>query len=286
MVAIGLAVVVGIWWTVRPTPVVQLQDLAATLVLVGASLLADPVAAFLPAVVVSILIVFVGPRLLQRSSPGGASAEGAGIGSTEAAADVAPPRAVPEDVQRALRLNDRLAEWLTYAKTGLERYVAQNPDAGLKELRDEIDSAIEEVGERTRQMRARITATEPLTSHLPEILDWWEQHYGCEVSLRVTDPDARLSEPVEQELLTILLEAVDNAGRHAQAEQLSVRWEIIGDDGVLRIADDGVGFDTFATTGPGLDAMFRAADRIGRSMRIDSMPGSGTVIIVRATDRP
>ena len=88
------------------------------------------------------------------------------------------------------------------------------------------------------------------------------------LTLRITDPDSSLDPKIEQQLLTILQEAVENVGRHAVAERLDVRWEVKGSHGMLRITDDGAGFDIGSTDGRGLAAMARAARRAGAAFEI------------------
>jgi signal transduction histidine kinase len=116
------------------------------------------------------------------------------------------------------------------------------------------------------------------------MLEWWSDHYGGEVTLQITDPDDRLDPSAEQALLTILTEALDNVGRHAQADHLTVRWQVDDGAGELRITDDGIGFDPILTSGGGLQAMARAADRIGADLVVDSNPDDGTDITVRTAD--
>ena len=69
VVAIGLAILVAVWWTLRDEPVDRTQDLLATLVLAVAAVLAEPIAAFLPAILVSLAVSNFAPRLLEEPEP-------------------------------------------------------------------------------------------------------------------------------------------------------------------------------------------------------------------------
>ncbi|MFQ5558165.1 MAG: sensor histidine kinase [Acidimicrobiales bacterium] len=290
VVAVGLAVTVAVWWTLRAEPVDLYQDVGATLVLAVASVLTDPPLAFVPAIVVSLAVMVAG-----RSRPADPGP------SVDAATHVASALGVPtpaeqvrasavrihaEERQRAIKANERVGEWLTFVQAGLDRHLSRRPDRELAVLRDDVRDSIREIEERTRQARARITPSSPLSSHAGRLLEWWSDHYGADVTLQVPDPDARLDPSIEQGLLTILTEAIDNVGRHGEAEHLTVRWSVSEGTGSLRVADDGRGFDTRSTRGPGLDAMARAADRIEAEITVDSTPGSGTVVAVRVHDRP
>ena len=98
------------------------------------------------------------------------------------------------------------------------------------------------------------------------------------MTLRITDPESSLDPSIEQQLLTIFQEAVENVGRHADAEHLNVLWEVEGPRGTLRISDDGDGFDVGSTDGRGLAAMARAAKRAGAALEVDSTVGEGTTV--------
>jgi signal transduction histidine kinase len=290
VVAIGLAVLVAVWWTLRDEPIDRAQDLIATLVLAAAAVLAEPIAAFLPAILASLAISNFASPFLEGAEPTVdavshvARAMGEPTPAEEAAALI--ERTETEERRRAAKVTERLAEWLTFTKTGLDRHLSRRPDRQLAEMSDDLNDAIREVEERTRQLKGRITASAPLSTHAGRMLEWWSDHYGGEVTLQITDPEARLGQPAEQALLTILTEALDNVGRHAQADHLTVVWRVHGGAGELRISDDGIGFDPILASGGGLQAMARAADRVGADLVIDSNPDDGTAITVRTTDEP
>lgn len=298
VVAVGLGVAVAVWWTVRPRLVSTAQDVIGALVLVAADISGDRLGAFVPAVVVALVPILARRWLPElepvdaehseppvdietRLQPHTISAPSAGAPSERTeSSELGDPsdEAVAEERRRAGRLHDRVAEWLTYVQIGLDRQLSRKPDYPLAKLRDEVTESIREVEERSRQLRARVTPSAPLASHSGRLLEWWSHHYGSDVTLRITDPDASLDPAVEQQLLTILQEAVDNVGRHAEAEQLDVLWEVENERGVLRIADDGRGFDADAVDGRGLATMRRAAQRAGAGIDIDSRIGKGTTV--------
>ena len=291
--AIGIAVFVAVWWTLRDDVVDRTQDLAATLVLVVATLLGEPILAFLPAVLVSLAIVYFAPTVLVDDEPSVdavrhvARAMGEPVMAAEPEiVDDGELRLVEEERRRAARTVDRVAEWLVFAKTGLDRHLSRRTDPRLAELRDDLDAAIGETVERSRQLRARITPKAPLSVHVARMGEWWQQFYGAEVTVRITDPDDRLSARTEQALLTVLTEALDNAGRHADADHLTVEWRVADGRGELRVVDDGVGFDPERDAAGGIRAMQREAGRVEAVLRIRSSVGKGTTVVVLAADTP
>jgi signal transduction histidine kinase len=81
-------------------------------------------------------------------------------------------------------------------------------------------------------------------------------------------------------LLRVCQEALSNVRKHAKANAVQVRLRY-GDDAVrLEVADDGGGFDcATATGGYGLGGMRERVQQVGGTVRVDSAPGAGTVIL-------
>jgi len=86
---------------------------------------------------------------------------------------------------------------------------------------------------------------------------------------------ARFPSDVEIALFRIAQEAVNNALRHAQCEQIEVRLGCSRGRLVLRILDDGVGFDPEEAVGKGLGltSMHDRAQAVSGELRIASRPG-------------
>ena len=68
--AVGLGVLVAVWWTLRPQLVHVAQDVVAALILVGADVLSDRLGTFIPAVLIAVL-----PILGRRWLPDDAELE-------------------------------------------------------------------------------------------------------------------------------------------------------------------------------------------------------------------
>jgi signal transduction histidine kinase len=85
-------------------------------------------------------------------------------------------------------------------------------------------------------------------------------------------------------LLRISAEAVSNAVRHSQAGRVRVKLSPAGEHAVLRVEDDGVGFDPARAEacagGFGLASMRQRVAELDGEFRVLSVPGQGTVIQV------
>ncbi|HEX5567269.1 MAG TPA: GAF domain-containing sensor histidine kinase [Streptomyces sp.] len=86
----------------------------------------------------------------------------------------------------------------------------------------------------------------------------------------------------EEALLRVAQEALHNALRHSGAPHVTVALTRRGAATVLRVADDGCGFDPEAVrrTGRrlGLVSMRDRASGVGGTLRVESEPGRGTVV--------
>ena len=90
----------------------------------------------------------------------------------------------------------------------------------------------------------------------------------------------------DREILRIAQEALQNVLKHAQAQHVVVTLR--RDDGglLLEVEDDGVGFDPAApetrSRRLGLTSMEERARRLGGTLEIDSVPGTGTTVRLEA----
>lgn len=103
--------------------------------------------------------------------------------------------------------------------------------------------------------------------------------------------NVRFSHDVETAAYFTVTEAVSNVVKHANATQISIGLSMAGDNLVIDVSDDGVGFDTHRiSTGTGLSGLSDRLRALGGSLKVDSHPGVGTVVramvpAARAKDR-
>ena len=92
-----------------------------------------------------------------------------------------------------------------------------------------------------------------------------------------------LSRAEEDHLFRIAQEALSNTLRHAKATELELSFIERNNTAILRIQDNGVGFDLARdkTTSYGLQNIAERAVEIGCIYNIVSVPGEGTMIEVK-----
>lgn len=85
-------------------------------------------------------------------------------------------------------------------------------------------------------------------------------------------------------VVAILKESISNARRHSRADSIGVRIEWAEREFLLRVEDDGCGFDvdTVSTaTGSGLANLRHRAEKLGGELEIASTPEAGTELVLR-----
>jgi len=111
---------------------------------------------------------------------------------------------------------------------------------------------------------------------------------GTDIHLKVTAKGRvrPLPDTIEENLLRIAQEAMTNVIKHSQATTAEIEIDYGPKNVVLRIKDNGRGFELTQITGPneghfGLLGITERAKRLGAECAIQSEPGTGTVVTVR-----
>jgi len=114
------------------------------------------------------------------------------------------------------------------------------------------------------------------------------QARGINVSAEFEGADQRFQPEVEVTLFRVAQGLIGNILEHSGAENTSIRLECNDSECVLRIEDDGKGFDVSKLTqvdpsgrGAGLFTMKERVRLVGGNCHIESRPGRGTKVIVK-----
>jgi signal transduction histidine kinase len=98
------------------------------------------------------------------------------------------------------------------------------------------------------------------------------------VALDITT-DGRLPEAIEVAAYFVASEALANATKHAHASRVDLTFVQDGDGVLLSIRDNGVG-GADSGRGSGLVGLHDRVEALGGTIRIESPPGAGTLLIV------
>ncbi|WP_199509351.1 sensor histidine kinase [Nucisporomicrobium flavum] len=192
---------------------------------------------------------------------------------------------VLEDRERIARdLHDVVIQRLF--ATGMQLQGAA-PHALRPEAVKRINAAVDDLDATIRDIRRSIfeltaPAGSSLRRELGQVVDAATGTLGFRPVLDVTGPvDSAVPDDVVPELLAVVREALSNAARHAEAQNVRVSVRADGEEVVIRVEDDGVGTDPAAARG-GLVNMGERARDLGGVFEVTPATGGGTVVTWRA----
>jgi len=154
----------------------------------------------------------------------------------------------------------------------------------LEELRNMTRDAMIDMRMLVFELHPPRLEQEGLAAALQARLASVETRAGLQTEMRVKG-ERRLSLAVEEELYWIAQEALNNVVKHAQARNVTVHLQFGEKNVILEVRDDGVGFEpakSGQSGGIGLRSMEERAQRIRGRLEIESAPGQGTTVRVRA----
>jgi len=204
--------------------------------------------------------------------------------------------AVEEDARKKLArdLHDgptqsiaAIAMRLNYVRSLLE----ENPDAVPKEL-----ARIEEMARRTTKeirhmlftLRPLILETQGLRAALAQYIAKRAETDPLPIHLDAPEGvDEGLDKDRQGVIFYIIEEAISNARKHAEADNIWVRLRQEDDTFVAEVEDDGKGFDLDAVMEDyslrgslGMTNMFERTELIGGRLEIETAPGEGTRVVL------
>jgi signal transduction histidine kinase len=163
---------------------------------------------------------------------------------------------------------------------------ARKPDAG-EHVRRALATARENLLEARRlvwSMRPEALADGELAEALERTGVKVAARSSLSVRTTVTGSPRRLGPEIEVTLLRAAQEGLRNVERHAQATEAHVELVYSAEATILRVADDGRGFDPTKAGEPrpsggvGLVAMRERVEQLGGSLSVESAPGRGTTL--------
>ena len=152
----------------------------------------------------------------------------------------------------------------------------------LRELRQAALTALRELRHMIFELRPPELEKLGLVAALQARLASVENRAGLKTELHC-DGAGDLPLAVADGLYRIAHEAFANSVRHARASKIRLGLERLGDDVILEILDDGLGFDVDtgkSKGGLGLRGMEERAAKMGGTLSIQAGPGRGTLIRV------
>ena len=199
--------------------------------------------------------------------------------------------AVHDERERISReLHDGVIQALFSIGMGLESarvLLHTHPDraeARLDNAVDGIDGAIRELRNYIFRLRPQQAASMGLSRGLVELAREFEVNALVRPVLDVQSGiDARVPAAFVPDLLQIVRELLSNSAKHSSASEVTVTASVAGGEVLLRVTDNGVGFDvgTGAHVGRGLENVRERAEALDANLSIATEPGAGTQVELR-----
>ncbi|WP_026120765.1 GAF domain-containing sensor histidine kinase [Nocardiopsis potens] len=148
------------------------------------------------------------------------------------------------------------------------RHTIDDLDETIREIRSTVFALKTPPSRRDTSLRGRILAA----------AEGAARSLGCQPGVRLEGPiDASVPDPVAEQLLAVLGEALSNVARHARASEVHVSVDV--DDRVtLQVTDNGRGIEPGGRRS-GLRNLDERAAGLGGSFSAERAPGGGTVLL-------
>ncbi len=184
-------------------------------------------------------------------------------------------------------LHDDLGQQLTGLKLSLSWLGSRLKEGratavdDVNQMRQQLDSAIASVRRIAAELRPRVLDDLDFRAALSWQMQEFFQHSGIQIELDLQDADLVTDDTLATALFRIVQEALTNVVRHAHASKVLVGLHRAGGQLLLRISDNGSGYDsTVLARGIGLVSMREHCSAVGASFVVNSSPGAGTRIEV------
>jgi len=195
--------------------------------------------------------------------------------------------ATAEERRRVAReIHDGIAQELSYLGYFVDGLAAEargsNEDleTQLQQLRNEITRIVSELRMSIFDLRSEVDVHGGLGAALSEYVRTVGRQSGLTVHMSLAESANRLPADTEAELLRIAQEAITNARKHAEAENLWVSLTVDPPTAWLRVEDDGRGLGRARADSYGLQIMRERAKRLRTTVAVVPRDPHGTTVEV------
>ncbi len=156
----------------------------------------------------------------------------------------------------------------------------------LKEVRKVVTNASDDVRHLILALRTSASHDVEIRSLLLEYVESLQRQTNIEISLDVQSEKAtRFPLRVTLQLVRVIQEALYNVRKHAHASRVKVSFDIVGDEAVIGVTDNGIGFEVAHVYSHGqhfgIQVMKERITELGGNLEINSRPGKGTQVLAK-----
>jgi PAS domain S-box-containing protein len=190
-----------------------------------------------------------------------------------------------ERAQVSRELHDNVNQVLTTAKLYLDLCLddPQNSERLLKKSKDLINDSINEIRSLSKRLSAPTLGDIRLKESITELTDTLTATNQILISLDSTRiENLTIDQDLHLTIYRILQEHLTNILKHAEAQKVEILFDILDNELILKVMDDGRGFDMKKKSGGiGITNMTTRAESVNGTLIINSAPGFGCVLLAR-----
>ena len=186
-------------------------------------------------------------------------------------------------------LHDEVGQLLTGVLLHLDSSAGSAPEHRneIEEAKRAVRRALDEVRRISRELRPEMLEHLGLVSALTELSTSFGRVSGVRVARRFDTSLPKLDPETELAIYRIAQESLTNVARHSNASRVTITLEPGPDSIVLRIVDDGRGFDSATSEEHGgLRSMRERALLVGGALAIEQVPTGGVEVRLEVPASP
>ena len=192
-----------------------------------------------------------------------------------------------ERLRVARELHDELAQWLTALKMDVSWLSSRLPRDQVplvektEKMKGLVDTTVAAVRRIAADLRPVMLDDLGLVPAIESLLHELSQRSGMVVSLDAEAGNLGLHEPLTTSIYRMAQEALTNVARHAGATEVRVTMRAEGENLVLQVLDNGIGFDVEAAArrkSYGVLGIQERARTLGGSARFARAEGGGILV--------
>ena len=188
----------------------------------------------------------------------------------------------------AMDIHDGIGQLLTSLKFQLEGIDLHDNDRNhqkMNEIRSLLNDTIKEVRRVTFNLKPTVLGDYGIAAGLKLFIAEISKYSNVHISFHNPEKyNERFSQRIENNVFRIVQEALNNAIKYAEASSIEVHLYHEPDQLIIRVVDDGTGFDPAKLKDVGIESgsgffnMYERTEYINGKLEIDSSPGKGTTV--------
>lgn len=187
-------------------------------------------------------------------------------------------------------IHDNIGQILSLARLNLNTFGNSATEEKINQTDDLLGKAIKDLRDLSHNLQNNRIHNIGIIESIRQLLVSLEKTGRFETSFHTSDHFHITDVNTDIILYRMIQEIINNIIKHASASKIDVAITMAADTTMIRISDNGVGFDTSLLnadrSGIGLHNIINRAKMINATVDVKSIPGSGTTITLFIKPKP